>query len=110
VTRIWLLSDLHQEFVRDPVYGAHPLTSFDPAIAAPPDFDIVVLAGDIDVPLARSITWAADRFAGVPVVYVPGNHDFGRTRVLSNPRGYAFTDRQRRRVFDPALVVEVPSA
>ncbi len=76
MTRIWLLSDLHQEFVRDPVYGAHPLTSFDPATAAPPDFDIVVLAGDIDVPLARSITWAADRFAGVPIVYVPGNHDF----------------------------------
>ena len=46
MTRIWLLSDLHQEFVRDPVYGAHPLTSFDPAIAAPPDFDVVVLAGD----------------------------------------------------------------
>lgn len=76
MTRIWLLSDLHQEFVRDPIYRTHPLTTFDPALAAPPDVDIVVLAGDVDVPLARSITWAADRFAGVPIVYVPGNHDF----------------------------------
>ena len=72
--RIWLLSDLHQEFLRDPEHGANPLTRFDPAISAPV-FDVVVLAGDIDVPLSRSIEWAADRFAGVPVIYVPGNHD-----------------------------------
>jgi Icc-related predicted phosphoesterase len=74
--RIWLLSDLHQEFLRDPEHAANPLTRFDPATSAPADFDMVVLAGDIDVPLSRSIEWAADRFAGVPVVYVPGNHDF----------------------------------
>lgn len=74
--RIWLLSDLHQEFLRDPEHGANLLTRFDPAISAPADFDVVVLAGDIDVPLSRSIEWAAERFAGVSVVYVPGNHDF----------------------------------
>jgi predicted phosphodiesterase len=74
--RIWLLSDLHQEFLRDPEHGADPRTAFDPAISAPADFDVVVLAGDVDVPLSRSIEWAADRFAGVPIVYVAGNHDF----------------------------------
>jgi Icc-related predicted phosphoesterase len=74
--RIWLLSDLHQEFLRDPEYGSHPLTRFDPALLAPADFDVVVLAGDVDVSLSRSLEWAAERFAGVPVVYVPGNHDF----------------------------------
>ncbi len=74
--RIWLLSDLHQEFLRDPEAGSHPLTRFDPAMHAPEKFDVVVLAGDIDVPLARSIEWAAERFAGMPVVYVPGNHDY----------------------------------
>jgi len=75
-SRIWLLSDLHQEFLRDPVYGSDALTRFDPTRVAPNDFDVVVLAGDIDVPLSRSIDWAAERFAGVPIVYVPGNHDF----------------------------------
>jgi Icc-related predicted phosphoesterase len=75
-SRIWLLSDLHQEFLRDPVYRLNPLTRFDPAHLAPDNFDVVVLAGDIDVPLSRSIDWAAERFAGVPIVYVPGNHDF----------------------------------
>jgi predicted phosphodiesterase len=74
--RIWLLSDLHQEFRRDPDYGSHPLTAFDPTQHAPASFDVVILAGDIDVPLTRSLQWVADRFSGVPVVYVPGNHDF----------------------------------
>lgn len=74
--RIWLLSDLHQEFLRDPEAGSHPLTRLDPEKHRPDSFDVVVLAGDIDVPLTRSIRWAADRFAGVPIVYVPGNHDY----------------------------------
>jgi hypothetical protein len=68
VTKIWLLSDLHQEFVRDPDCSANPLTAFDPGILAPADFDVVVLAGDIDVPLTKSLHWAADHFPGVPVI------------------------------------------
>ncbi|MDQ0543450.1 Icc-related predicted phosphoesterase [Methylobacterium brachiatum] len=39
-------------------------------------FDAVVIAGDVQVPLVRSLEWIAERFHGVPVVYVPGNHDF----------------------------------
>ena len=74
--RAWLLSDLHQEFVRDPQASRHPETAFDPLANAPDDFDVVVLAGDIDVPLTASILWIAERFAGVPVIVTPGNHDF----------------------------------
>jgi 3',5'-cyclic AMP phosphodiesterase CpdA len=77
MTRIWTLSDLHQEFLRDPSTAPDPHTVFDPAAHAPADgFDVVVLAGDIDVPLTKSLQWIAARFAGVPVIYVPGNHDF----------------------------------
>jgi hypothetical protein len=67
-TKIWLLSDLHQEFVRDSNCSANPLTAFDPRTLAPADFDVVVLAGDIDVPLTKSLHWAADRSPGVAVV------------------------------------------
>jgi Icc-related predicted phosphoesterase len=56
-----VLSDLHTEF----------------ADFSPPgtDADVVVLAGDIGVGLG-GIEWAARRFSGVPVIYVPGNHEF----------------------------------
>lgn len=74
--KIWLLSDLHQEFLRDTAAATDPHTRFDPALHAPDNFDVVVLAGDIDVPLSASLHWIADRFVGVPVVAVAGNHDF----------------------------------
>ncbi|UYO00234.1 MAG: metallophosphoesterase [Devosia sp.] len=93
--RIWLLSDLHQEFMRDPTAAATPHTRFDPAIHAPADgFDVVVLAGDVDVPLTSSLRWIADRFAGVPVVAVAGNHDF-----YSDPDApFTMTEMRRRGV------------
>jgi hypothetical protein len=70
------MADLHQEFVRDAQASRDPLTAFDPALHAPKDFDVVVLAGDVDSPLTKSLGWIASRFAGVPVIYTPGNHDF----------------------------------
>lgn len=49
----------------------------DPAAHAPPDgFDVAVVAGDVHMSLVRALGWLADRLPGVPVVYVPGNHDF----------------------------------
>jgi len=56
-----VLSDLHTEF----------------ADFSPPETnaDVVVLAGDIGVGL-DGIEWAARRFSEVPVIYVPGNHEF----------------------------------
>jgi hypothetical protein len=59
--RLHVLSDLHLEF----------------ADWTPPalDVDLVVLAGDVHVGTA-GVAWAAAAFAGRPVVYVPGNHEY----------------------------------
>ena len=59
--RLRILSDLHLEF--------HDWTP--PTV----DADAVVLAGDIDVGV-DGLTWARQNFASLPVVYVPGNHEF----------------------------------
>ena len=59
--KIHILSDVHTEF-----------SDFDPPKT---DADVVVLAGDIGLG-AGGIEWAERHFADVPVVYVPGNHEF----------------------------------
>jgi Icc-related predicted phosphoesterase len=59
--KIHILSDLHTEF-----------SDFDPPET---DADVVVLAGDIGVG-SGGIQWAERRYPKVPVVYVPGNHEF----------------------------------
>ena len=58
--RIRILSDLHLEL------GAY--------VAPAADADVVVLAGDIDNGVA-AIDWARKSF-NVPVLYVPGNHEY----------------------------------
>lgn len=58
--KLHVFSDLHNEF-----------SSFEPA---PGDYDVVILAGDIDVK-ARGVNWANESFKG-PVIYVCGNHEF----------------------------------
>ncbi|PLZ00354.1 metallophosphoesterase [Burkholderia sp. WAC0059] len=61
--RIRVLSDLHLE-------------NDEPDAIAHADADLVVLAGDIHNH-ALGLRWAAQTFApGVPVVYVPGNHEY----------------------------------
>ena len=59
--KLHVLSDLHTEFA-----------DFSPPET---DADVVILAGDIGVGLG-GIDWAARRFSEVPVIYVPGNHEF----------------------------------
>lgn len=79
--RIHLLSDLHNEF--------------SPFTPEPPDCDLVILAGDIDVK-TRGVEWAKKAFS-VPVLYVPGNHEFyggHLTRTLEKLRA-AQDDRVR---------------
>lgn len=44
--------------------------------------DVVVLAGDIDR-AARGVSWAWQRFPGVPVLYVAGNHEYYGERLGS---------------------------
>lgn len=66
--RLWIFSDLHQD---------HPGNAWDPAGHTPAGgFDAAVVAGDVHMPLLRALDWLAERLPGVPVVYVPGNHDF----------------------------------
>jgi predicted phosphodiesterase len=64
--RILIYSDLHLEF---PAALEH--------FSVPPDleFDTVILAGDIHAH-SHGIDWAAATFAGKPVIYVAGNHEF----------------------------------
>jgi 3',5'-cyclic AMP phosphodiesterase CpdA len=59
--RIRIHSDLHLEFL-----------DWKPP---PAQADVVVLAGDIDKG-ARGIEWARRSFPDLPIIYVPGNHEF----------------------------------
>jgi len=63
--RLLILSDLHHELWRQ---DAPPI---DPSISRP---DVVILAGDINTG-AKAVEWAAQEFAGLPVLYVHGNHE-----------------------------------
>ena len=63
--RILVLSDLHHELWRDEAPQG------DLALSCP---DAVILAGDIDTG-TRAVAWAATTFAGLPVLYVHGNHE-----------------------------------
>ncbi|WP_419951606.1 metallophosphoesterase [Methylobacterium sp.] len=66
--RLWVFSDLHQDW---------PENAWDPAAHVPAGgFDVAVVAGDVHMPLVRALDWLGERLPGVPVVYVPGNHDF----------------------------------
>ncbi|CAN7344679.1 metallophosphoesterase [Bosea sp. LjRoot9] len=68
MTRLWIFSDLHQEWSDQP---------WDPAAYKPEGgFDIAVVAGDVNTPLTSALNWLSNRLPGTPVVYVAGNHDF----------------------------------
>jgi Icc-related predicted phosphoesterase len=67
--RVHLMSDLHLEFGKMP-------RSY-----TPPQCDVVVLAGDIATGVA-GVMWAAETFE-VPVIYVPGNHEYYGKRVYT---------------------------
>lgn len=64
--RIRYLSDLHRE-----------CTDYRPSVVEPIGEDLVVLAGDIGMGVG-GIEWARQAFAGRPVVYVLGNHEYYR--------------------------------
>lgn len=63
--RLLILSDLHLEVWRENAPAIRPESSRP---------DVVILAGDIDQP-ARALAWAERTFAGLPVIYVSGNHE-----------------------------------
>jgi Icc-related predicted phosphoesterase len=59
--RVRILSDLHQEFGEVDV----------PDVAC----DLVILAGDVSTKL-NGLKWIQRRFAGLPVIYLCGNHEY----------------------------------
>jgi len=72
--KLLILSDLHLEF-----------SSLDIDTAG---IDVIVLAGDIHLG-TRGIPWIEAQSHGLPVIYVPGNHEFYRgehSRVLRDLR------------------------
>lgn len=62
--RIRYLSDLHMEF-----------TDYLPSTIPSVGEDVVILSGDIGVGV-QGVHWACRAFAGRPVVYVLGNHEY----------------------------------
>ncbi len=64
--RLAIYSDLHLEFI--------PLGD-RPAPPLPDDADVVVLAGDIHQGIL-GLQWAKYEWPGLPIVFVPGNHEF----------------------------------
>ncbi|WP_060576997.1 metallophosphoesterase [Aurantimonas coralicida] len=80
MTRLLVLSDLHQND------GGR---SFDPASEITAAFDIAIVAGDCAGRLTASLKWLGERFAGVPTIYVPGNHDWYRD---GSPYGFTVED------------------
>src|ERR1700721_1578348 len=64
--RIWILNDIHLELTR----------GWDlPTGDARPDFDVLVIAGDLIPRMERGVNWLRERVPDRPVIYVPGNHE-----------------------------------
>src|SRR3979490_2281137 len=63
---LWILSDLHLELTQ----------GWDlPSEADRPDFDVLVIAGDLIPRAERGVKWLAERVADRPVIFVAGNHE-----------------------------------
>lgn len=65
--KLWVMSDLHVELTR-----GWDLPSGD----ARPEFDVLIMAGDLTPRMERGVAWLLDRVRDRPVIYVAGNHEF----------------------------------
>ncbi len=65
--KIWILSDIHLELSRGWEL---------PPLAERPDFDVLVIAGDLVPGMERGVAWLRERVTDRPVIYIPGNHEF----------------------------------
>jgi Icc-related predicted phosphoesterase len=81
--RLWILSDLHLELTR----------GWDlPPLEERPDYDVLVVAGDLITKMPRGVAWLRDRVTDRPVVYISGNHEaFGQDidRTIEKARAAA---------------------
>lgn len=64
--RLWAVSDLHLELTR----GWNL-----PAPEERPDFDVMIVAGDLIPRAERGVKWLLERVQHRPVIYVMGNHE-----------------------------------
>lgn len=70
--KLWVMSDLHCELTQ----------GWDlPPPDRRPDFDVMVMAGDLIPRMERGVAWLRERVPDKPVIYVPGNHEFYRTDI-----------------------------
>ena len=64
--RLWILSDLHLEQTR----------GWDlPMGEARPDFDVMIVAGDLITRMERGVKWLFERVPDRRVIYIAGNHE-----------------------------------
>lgn len=64
--RLWVMSDIHLELTR----------GWDlPPAEARPDFDLLIVAGDLIPRAERGVSWLLERVPDRPVIYVMGNHE-----------------------------------
>ncbi|WP_407180411.1 metallophosphoesterase [Bradyrhizobium sp. STM 3562] len=47
-----------------------------PAPEERPDFDVMIVAGDLVPKMERGVKWLLERVQDHPVLYIPGNHEF----------------------------------
>ncbi|WMT73494.1 metallophosphoesterase [Bradyrhizobium sp. Ash2021] len=64
--RLWIMSDVHLELTR-----GWDLPSGD----ARPNFDVLIVAGDLIPRAERGVKWLLERVPDRPVIYVGGNHE-----------------------------------
>jgi Icc-related predicted phosphoesterase len=63
--KAWIMSDIHLESSRWDL----------PAPADRPEFDVLVMAGDLTPRADRGVKWLRERIPDKPVLYVLGNHE-----------------------------------
>ena len=70
--KIWVLSDIHVELTQ----------GWDlPRPGERPNFDVLVVAGDLIPKMERGVAWLCKRITDRPVIYIPGNHEFYGTDI-----------------------------
>ena len=65
--KLWVFSDIHIEL--SPGWDL-------PSPPERPDFDVLVVAGDLMPGMERGVEWLREHVTDRPVIYVPGNHEF----------------------------------
>lgn len=60
------------------------------------DCDVTVMIGDVNNPMTGGLEWVAEKSAGAPILYVPGNHCFYRGPTGSGEENTFYEDQMTR--------------